>query len=224
MANQTQTRAFRRNAMIIHTINATLVLTALIAMSASHKASSLFQYELIPKAANAVSPSGFKYYRYDDGTFDLETWTCTLENAGSVGEARKDYAAQCGIEVAGRTIMVPFFLVALAVACLSVWALSVGGNQEARGAQLWTKDVDLEMNKGDTDVRHVEAEEVELAASEKPEKQQDSRLSKIEEDEQEAEEALGQVTPASETAISGKAESLTTEDKDAIAKKTDETL
>lgn len=210
--------------MILHTINAALVLTALIAMSASHKASSQFQNELIPRTPNAISPSGYKYYRYDAGAFDLETWTCSLENVKSVGEARKDYSAQCGIEVAGRTVMVPFFIVALAVACLSIWVLVVGGKQEPRGRHLWTKDIDLEINKGTTDSRHVEIEEVELTTLERPEKQKDNRLSKIEEDEQEADEALKQVTGATETVIGGKAESLTIGGKDTTAKKIDEAL
>lgn len=194
---QTQTRAFRRNAMVLHIINAILVMTALIAMFVSHKASSSFEYELIPGTPNAVSPSGYRYYRYDSGTFDLETWTCELEYVKGVGEARKDYKAQCEIEVAGRTIMVPFFLVALAVAGLSVWALIVGGEQGRCSEHIHTKDIDLEMSKGFEDGKQVQVEEVELANFDEPEKQKDGRLSKIEEHEDEAEEAPKQTaTPA----------------------------
>lgn len=186
---QTQTRAFRRNALILHTINTILVLVALIAMSVSHKASSKFQADLIPKEPNAISPSGYRYYRYDDGTFDLETWTCELMHPEAVGEARKDYHTQCDIERAGRMIMAPFFLVALAVTGLSVWALVTGSEQGPINEHIYTKDADLETGKGPEDDKHVQVTEVELATLQRPERQDDSRLSKIEEDGEEAEEA-----------------------------------
>ncbi|KAF1926152.1 uncharacterized protein M421DRAFT_40695, partial [Didymella exigua CBS 183.55] len=141
---RTQTRAFRRNAMILHIINAVLVLCALIAISVAHKKSSTFQYQLIPKDPNVASPSGYRYFRYDSGTFDLETWTCELKDARGVGDARKDYSAQCHIEVAGRMIMTPFFLAAVTITMLSVWALIVGGKEMPYNEQIYTKDVDLE--------------------------------------------------------------------------------
>ncbi|KAF2625507.1 hypothetical protein BU25DRAFT_345841 [Macroventuria anomochaeta] len=213
---RTQTRAFRRNAIVLHIINAILVLTALIAMSVSHKASSPFKYDLIPKTPNAVSPSGYRYYRYDSGIFDLETWTCELENAKGAGEARKDYQAQCDIEVAGRTIMVPFFLVALAVAGLSVWALVIGGKHGTRSEHLYTKDADLEMGKGAEDGKQVQVEEVELATLEGPDRQKEGRLSKIEEGGEETEEAPKE----SETTLKIEAaDALSAESKDVDAKK-----
>lgn len=174
--------------MILHLVNVILVLTALIAMFTSHKNSSKFESNLIPETPNAVSPSGFRYYRYDSGTFDLETWTCELENMKGVGEARKDYKAQCEIEVAGRTIMAPFFLVALAVAALSVWMLVIGGKRTPGGEHIYTKDADIEMSQETASDKRVQVEEVELATLEQPEKKNDGRLSKIEEDEQEAED------------------------------------
>ncbi|KAL1600225.1 hypothetical protein SLS59_005849 [Nothophoma quercina] len=191
---QTQTRAFRRNALMLYTVNAILVMTALIAMFVSHKASSPFKYELIPRTPNTVSPSGYRYYRYDSGIFDLETWTCELEYVKGVGEARKDYAAQCQIEVAGRTIMVPFFLVALGVAGLSVWNFTVVEKQTPRSEHIYTKDADLEMSKAPEGGKRVQVEEVELASLDRPERQKDGRLSKIEEGEDEAEDLPKQVT------------------------------
>lgn len=189
VSRRTQTRTFRRNAMVLHIINVVLVLFAIIAMSVSHKASSTFEADLIPREPNAVSPSGYRYYRYDSGTFDLETWTCELMKPESVGDARSDYRAQCEIEVAGRTIMVPFFLAALAVAGMSVWAFIMGGSQELRSDHIYTKDVDLEAGSGAEGDKHVYVEEVELATLQRPERQTDARLSKIEEDGEEAEEA-----------------------------------
>ncbi|UPX16914.1 uncharacterized protein EKO05_0007295 [Ascochyta rabiei] len=221
VGRKTQTRVFRRIAMVVHIINAILVLTALVAILVSHKASSLFNYELIPNSPNAVSPSGYKYYRYDAGTFDLETWTCELESPDSIGEARKDYKAQCDIEVAGRTILVPFFLVAVAIAGVSICALVVGGRQESQSEHLWTKDVDLEMNKGNIDDKYVRVEEVELETLERPERRKNGRLSKIEEDEQEAEEVPNKTAAASESIISGVADPLPSKSKDAVARKTD---
>lgn len=197
MAEQTQTRSFRRNALILHIINAVLVLSALIGLSVAHKDSSTFDYKLIPQEPNAVSPSGYRYYRYDAGIFDLETWTCELMNAPAVGDAMKDYSAQCQIEVAARMIFVPFFLATIAVTGLSVWALVVGGQQVPHSEQLYTKDIDLEAGK------QVQVEEVELNTL-RPERQVDARLSKIEEDAEEPEEPPKSVTApvkAVETAI-----------------------
>lgn len=176
--------------MVLHTINAILVMTALIALFVTHKNSSTFQPELIPNEPNAVSPSGYRYYRYDAGIFDLETWTCELMVPKVVGDARKDYRAQCDIEVAGRTVMVPFFLVALAVASLSVWTLVTGQKQQQRNEHLYTKDTDLEMGRESEDGKQVTVEEVELAELQRSERQRDGRLSKIEEDgEEETEES-----------------------------------
>ena len=206
--------------MILHSINAILVLTALITMSVSHKASSSFKYNLIPKEPNAVSTSGYRYYRYDSGTFDLETWTCELKNTKRVGEARKDYQAQCEIEVAGRMIMVPFFLVTLAAIGLSVWALVVGGKQGPRSEHLYTKDADLEMGKGPEDGKQVQVEEVELATLDRPEKQKNGRLSKIEEDGEETEEAPKNATTAAKVEETN---ALLAESKDVDVKKTDGT-
>ncbi|KAJ8116837.1 hypothetical protein OPT61_g1820 [Boeremia exigua] len=185
---QIRTQAFRRNAMVLHIINAVLVLTALIAMSVSDKASSKFEYDLIPKEPNAVSPSGYRYYRYDSGIFDLETWTCELMKPEVVGEARSDYRAQCEIEVAGRTIMAPFFLAALAVASLSVWTFFVGRKQEPRSDHTYTKEIDLEGGSEAEAGKQIQVEEVELATLPRPERQHDARLSKIEEDGEETEE------------------------------------
>ncbi|KAF3044802.1 hypothetical protein E8E12_010735 [Didymella heteroderae] len=179
---RTQTRSFRRNAMVLHVVNSVFVLSALIGMSVAHRDSSTFQYQLIPTEPNAVSPSGYRYYRYDAGIFDLETWTCELMNAPAVGDAMKDYSAQCQIEVAGRMILVPFFLAAIALAGLSIWALIVGGKPRSHNEQLYTKDMDLEAAK------QVQVVEVELDTL-KPERQVDARLSKIEEDTEEPEEA-----------------------------------
>lgn len=193
-SRKTQTRAFRRNALVLHVINAILVLTALIAMSVSHKGSSTFQYEFISKEPNAVSPSGYRYYRYDSGMFDLETWTCELENVSGVGDARKDYRAQCEIEVAARMVLVPFFLAAMAVAGLSTWTLIVGGRQSPQNEHVYTKDVDLEVGEGPEDGKQVQVEEVELDTL-RPEREVDARLSKIEEDGEEPEEQPKDATP-----------------------------
>lgn len=180
--------------MVVHVINAILVLTALVAMVVSHKHSSTFRSELIPHHSNAVSPSGYHYYLYDSGIFDLETWTCELENAGGVGDARNDYRAQCEIEVAGRMILIPFFLAALAVVGLSVWPLMVGGKQTTHNKPIQTKDVDVEVGNSPGISKQLYVEEVELKTL-RPERQVDARLSKIEEDEDEPEETPKTVTP-----------------------------
>jgi hypothetical protein len=186
--HQTQTRSFRRNSMALHVVNTILVLSALIGLSVAHKDSSTFDYKLIPQEPNALSPSGYRYYRYDAGTFDLETWTCELMNIPAVGDAMKDYSAQCQIEAAARMMLVPFFLATIAVTGLSIWALVVGGRQLPHNEQLYTKDIDLEVGK------QVQVEEVELDTL-RPERQVDARLSKIEEGAEELEEAPKDATP-----------------------------
>lgn len=189
-------------------------------MFVSHKASSAFKVELIPRAPNAVSPSGFEYFRYDAGTFDLETWACALKDLRAVGDARRDYKAQCDIEVAGRTILVPFFLVALAVAGVSAWALIVGGKQRPHSEFFLTKDNDLEQNKGYDGGKQVQVAEVELETL-RPDRQKDGRLSKIEEDEQEVEDAPKKPTFASEAVVNEEGHPSTRESKAVDAKKID---
>lgn len=191
--HQTQTRSFLRNAMVLHVINAILVLCAMVGLSVAHRDSSTFNYKLIPREPNAVSTSGYRYYRYDAGIFDLETWTCELMNAPAVGDAMKDYGAQCQIEVAARMVLVPFFLASIAITGLSTWTLIVVGRQVPHNEQPYTKDVDLEVGK------QVQVEAVELNTL-RPERQVDARLSKIEEDAEEPEEALKNATPPSKAA------------------------
>jgi hypothetical protein len=190
-------------------------------MFVSHKASSSFKSENIPGTPNAVSPSGYKYFLYDSGTFDLETWTCQLENARGVGEAREDYGKQCGIEVAGRTIMAPFFVVAFIVAGTAIWSFIIGGKQSSHDGHLWTKDADLEFGKGDADGKQVQVEEVELATLERPDRQKNGRLSKIEEDEQEVEEAPKGATTVSTKVVDEDGGAPTTEGSEFVTKKTD---
>lgn len=180
--------------MILHVVNTALVLFALIGLSVAHKDSSTFQYQLIPNEPTAVSPSGYHYHRYDSGIFDLETWTCELKNMRRVGDARKDYSAQCQIETAARMILVPFFLAAITVAGLSVWAFVVGGKQMLGSKEVYTKNIDLETGKSFEDGKQVQVEELELDTL-RSDRQIDARLSKIEEGAEESDEASNAATP-----------------------------
>jgi len=193
-------------------------MAALVALFVSHGQSSKFQPDLIPNAPNAVSPSGYRYFRYDAGYFDLETWTCELTVPKAVGEARHDYQAQCNIEVAGRTIFVPLFLVALAVAGVLIWALVTGQKQGYQNEHIYTKDVDLETGNGLEGGKQVQVEEVELADMQRAERQRDGRLSKIEEGGEEAEEAGKQLPATAEVVETGISPA---QPKDAEVKKAD---
>jgi hypothetical protein len=192
-------------------------MAALIALFVSHGQSSKFQPDLIPKAPNAVSPSGYRYFRYDSGYFDLETWTCELTVPKAVGEARHDYQMQCNIEVAGRTVFVPLFLVALAVAGVSIWSLVTGQKQGYQNEHIYTKDVDLETGNGSEGGKQVQVEEVELADMQR-ERQRDGRLSKIDEGGEEAEEAGKQLPTTAEVVETGISPA---QPKDAEVKKAD---
>ena len=121
----------------------------------------------------------------------------------AVGEARHDYQAQCNIEVAGRTIFVPLFLVALAVAGVLIWALVTGQKQGYQNEHIYTKDVDLETGNGLEGGKQVQVEEVELADMQRAERQRDGRLSKIEEGGEEAEEASKQLPATAEVVETG---------------------
>jgi hypothetical protein len=185
---QTQTPTVRRNAMTLHIVNACMLLIAMISIFFTNATSSRFRIEDIPEQPNAVSPTGFRYYRYDAGTFDLETWSCELKDAPPIGMAREDYSKQCMIETAGKTIMIPFFIVGLAVAGVSIWGFISMGKTTTGDEQLWTKDMELEMGKVDSDDKGFKVEETELEVVDTVPRFKDGRLSKIEEDETEESE------------------------------------
>ena len=165
-----------------------MLLIAMISIFLTNSTSSRFRLEDIPEQPNAVSPTGFRYYRYDVGTFDLETWSCELKDAPPIGMAREDYSKQCMIEIAGKTIMVPFFIMGLAVAGVSIWGFVSMGKTPGGDEQLWTKDMELEMGNTDSDDKGFKVEEVELEAVDTAPRPKDGRLSKIEEDETEESE------------------------------------
>jgi hypothetical protein len=93
------------------------------------------------------STASDKVFRYNIGTFDLETWSCELKDVRGVGMVRDDYAQQCAIEVAGRAIMIPFVLLAWLVAGIAVWGLVGGGRRGPDGERVKTEDIGLEMGK-----------------------------------------------------------------------------
>jgi hypothetical protein len=87
------------------------------------------------------------FFRYNIGTFDLETWSCELKDVRGASMVQDDYAKQCYVEVAGRAIMIPFVIFAWAVAAVSIWGLVGGGRRGPDGERVKTEDVSLEMGK-----------------------------------------------------------------------------
>ncbi|XP_014560739.1 hypothetical protein COCVIDRAFT_12559 [Bipolaris victoriae FI3] len=151
---RTQSNAFRRNTMFIHIVNAILVLFALVAIYTTHTNSSTYRPTYISElTANSTSttptiasPSD-PVFRYDRGTFDLETWACSLKSVEGAGMVRDDYAKQCSIETAGRAVMVPFLIAAWIVAGVSVWGFVGGGRRGPNGERMSTDEVGVEMGK-----------------------------------------------------------------------------
>jgi hypothetical protein len=137
--------------MLFHITNAILILFALVSISVTRKSTSHFRDGYVNFRASAMndgnSTASDKVFRYNIGTFDLETWSCELKDVRGVGMVRDDYAQQCAIEVAGRAIMIPFVLLAWLVAGIAVWGLVGGGRRGPDGERVKTEDVGLEMGK-----------------------------------------------------------------------------
>lgn len=136
--------------MFVHIVNAILILFAMIAMFVTHNNSSRFRESYITQhvASMHEAPAGLELvFRYDIGTFDLETWSCELKGVKGAQMVQDDYAKQCAIEVAGRAILVPFALVAWCVAAVGIWSFIEGGRKGPDGQRMRTEEVGLEMEK-----------------------------------------------------------------------------
>lgn len=151
---QTQTYTFRRNAMFVHFTQSILVLFSLVSIYITHKMASHFREGYIMRQANNpnnnnnnnpdANPEGG--VRYNIGTFDLETWSCELKSVKGAMMVWEDYSKQCDIEIAGRVIMIPFVIVAFALAAISI-SLMIGSRRDPDGERMKTEDVGLEMGK-----------------------------------------------------------------------------
>ncbi|KAF1835107.1 hypothetical protein BDW02DRAFT_302253 [Decorospora gaudefroyi] len=149
---RTQSYAFRRNIMLLHITNAILVLFALVSIYVTHKNTSHFRNGYVNHRASHMnasssSSSEVSYFRYNIGTFDLETWACELQDEPGAAMVQDDYAAQCSNEIAGRAVMIPFVVVAWIAASLGIWGLVGGGRRGPDGERIKTVDVGLEMGK-----------------------------------------------------------------------------
>lgn len=137
--------------MFIHVLNSLLCLFALVAIYATNKQTSHFfdgyvNFRAVG-ASDDPSDNSEDFFRYNIGTFDLETWSCELKDAPGATMARDDYGRQCAIETAGRAIMIPFVILAWSVAFIGLWGLVVGGRRGPDGERVKTVDVGLEMGK-----------------------------------------------------------------------------
>ncbi|KAH7371484.1 hypothetical protein BKA66DRAFT_182534 [Pyrenochaeta sp. MPI-SDFR-AT-0127] len=145
---RTQTYAFRRNIMFLHLTNGILILFALVSIAVTHKSTSHFRDGYVNFRASRMDDNSTEnFFRYNIGTFDLETWACELKDVRGAAMVTEDYGIQCGVEVAGRAIMIPFVIVAWLVAGLGVWGLVGGGRRGPDGERIKTEDVGLEMDK-----------------------------------------------------------------------------
>jgi len=140
--------------MFLHITNAILVLFALVSIYVTHKNTSHFREGFVNFRASRMndtaSPSTQQspaFFRYNFGTFDLETWACELAGVEGAGMVREDYGMQCGIEIAGRAVMVPFVVVAWGVAAIGLWGFVGGGRRGPDGERMKTDEVGLEMGK-----------------------------------------------------------------------------
>jgi hypothetical protein len=132
--------------MFLHITNGILVLFALVSISVTHRSTSHFRDGYVNFVASRMDDGnpGDNFFRYNIGTFDLETWSCDVRGASMVQE---DYAKQCAIEVAGRALMIPFVILAWSVAAIGIWGLVGGGRRGPDGERVKTEDVGLDMGK-----------------------------------------------------------------------------
>ena len=143
--------------MFLHITNSLLILFAFVAISVTHTSSSHFRdaYVLFRTSLSSSFPSSSflssndtdSSFRYNIGTFDLETWACDLRSARGADMVREDYARQCKIEVAGRALMVPLAVVAWCVTGSAVWGLVGGGRRGPDGERVKSGDVGLDMER-----------------------------------------------------------------------------
>ncbi|KAL5120161.1 hypothetical protein ACEQ8H_001987 [Pleosporales sp. CAS-2024a] len=147
---RTQAWAFRRNIMFVHIINSILILLALVSIFATHKSSSHLWDGYVKFRTTMTDGSKDPkktVFRYNIGTFDLETWSCEMKDVPGASMVHDDYAKQCSIEIAGRGIMIPFMILVWAVAGISIWGLVGGGRRGPDGDRVKTENVGLEMDK-----------------------------------------------------------------------------
>ncbi|KNG43989.1 hypothetical protein DDE82_000186 [Stemphylium lycopersici] len=145
---RSQSYAFRRNVMFLHITNAILVLFALVSIYVTHKNTSHFRSGYVAFRASRMQDTTENqepFFRYNVGTFDLETWACELQRVKGATIVREDYGRQCGIEIAGRAIMVPFVAAAWLVAGIGTWGFIGGGRRGPDGERIKTDELGLEM-------------------------------------------------------------------------------
>jgi hypothetical protein len=135
--------------MFLHFTNSIFVLFSLVSIFVTHKSASHFREGYIMRKADRTSSSmnpNDDDLRYNIGTFDLETWSCELKSVPGAMMVWDDYSKQCGIEMAGRALMIPFVVVAFLCAAWSIRGM-MGGRRGAEGERLKTEDVGVEMGK-----------------------------------------------------------------------------
>jgi hypothetical protein len=138
--------------MFLHIMNSILVLFALVSIYVTHKSSSHFHDGYVNLRTSRLNdndpndPTG-KVFRYNIGTFDLETWSCELKGVSGAAMVQDDYGKQCAVEVAGRAIMIPYVITAWVVAGIGIWSLVGGGRRGPDGERVKTDDVGIEMDK-----------------------------------------------------------------------------
>lgn len=132
--------------MLFHVVNALVVLFTLVSLYVTHANTAHFHDDYINVLASQRNATQ-TYVRYNLGTFDVETWTCELQRAQGASMVSDDYGKQCGDEIAGRAVMIPFMLLAWLIAGVSIWGFAKGGRRGSDGEAIRTQEVNLEMGK-----------------------------------------------------------------------------
>jgi hypothetical protein len=138
--------------MFLHIMNSILALFALVSIYVTHKSTSHFRDGYVNFRASFMNDNDANnladnFFRYNIGTFDLETWSCELKDVRGARMVQDDYGKQCSIEVAGRAIMIPFVVITWIIAGIGIWGLVGGGRRGPEGERVKTEDVGLEMDK-----------------------------------------------------------------------------
>jgi hypothetical protein len=77
---------------------------------------------------------------YDQGKYDIETWTCELRVYAGGPHLLDDFSRQCKIENVGRLMLLMLCFVAIVTALLGLWAVGKDMHPVRRREASWKNE------------------------------------------------------------------------------------
>ncbi|KAF2742009.1 hypothetical protein M011DRAFT_413431 [Sporormia fimetaria CBS 119925] len=150
---RTQSYVFRRNAMFLHFCNSIMILFSLVSIFGTHRSTSHFKEKHVMQQAYRFASPSSRFFRNNDdeiryniGTFDLETWSCELKSVEGARSVWSEYEKQCGVEMAGRVMVIPFMITAFLIVGACVVEM-MRCRRDADGRRMKTEEVGVELGK-----------------------------------------------------------------------------